>query len=178
MAKLPRKAKGSSKASRVGGITDFLNLYGEAVDTLVSRLKTVEPFSPDLAGAIEPTLRSLVQTKNTMLLTVHDELSKSSPESHTAFNDQVQAVGAPDLLRAAIAAGHIPKAEALIATRTITMTTGALRIPWLEIIKEILSILLDMIPGIPAFLIKLFKELLKILDKLFGGMPHEDNTAH
>ena len=157
-------------------MAEFMELYGQAIDALIARSKTEEPFSPDLAGTIDPTLRSLGRTKDTMLRTVRDELSKSPAEGRAAFDEQVQSVGGADLLRAAIAAAQIPAADVAVSAREITMANGARRIPWLEIIKEILNVLLDLIPGIPAFLKKLLKELLKILDKIFGGMPHEDNA--
>ena len=156
-------------------MTEFLELYGQAIDALISRCKTEEPFSPDLAGTIDPTLRSLGRTKDTILRTVRDEMSKSPVEGRAAFDEQVQSVGGSDLLRAAIAAGQVPTSDIAVSARTITMANGARRISWLEIIKEILGVLLDLIPGIPAFLKKLLLELLKILDKIFGGIPHEDN---
>jgi hypothetical protein len=162
--------------SRNSPMTEFMDLYGQAVDALIARCKTEEPFSADLAGTIDPTLRSLAQTKEAILRSVREELTKAPVESRAAFDEQVQAVGGSDLLRAGIAAAQLPSADVAASVRSITMANGAQRIPWLEIIKEILNILLDLIPGIPAFLKKLLKELLKILDKIFGGMPHEDNA--
>ncbi len=157
-------------------MAEFLDLYGKAIDSLIARAKTEEPFSPDLAGSIAPTLSSLARTKETMLNTVRDELAKAPAEGRTAFDSQVDAVGGADLLKAGIAAAQLPSAEMAVSVRDITMANGARRIPWLEIIKEILNVLLDLIPGIPEFLKKLLKELLKIIDKIFGGMPHEDNA--
>jgi len=155
---------------------EFLDLYGKAVEALIARSKTEEPFSADLAGSIDPTLRSLGRTTDTMLRTVRDELSKAPAEGRAAFDEQVQSVGAADLLQAGIAASQVPTADIAVSARTITMANGARRIPWLEIIKEILEVLLDLIPGIPAFLKKLLKELLNIVDKIFGGMRHQDNA--
>lgn len=157
-------------------ISEFLDLYGQAIDALIARSKTEEAFSPDLAGSIEPTLRSLARTKETILKTVREEMAKVPTEGRAHFDETVQAVGGADLLRAGISAAQVPASEVAVSARTITMASGAKRIPWLEIIKEVLSVLLDLIPGIPAFLKKLLAELLKIVDKIFGGMPHEDNA--
>lgn len=157
-------------------IAEFLDLYGQAIDALISRSKTEEAFSPDLAGSIEPTLRSLGRTKETILKTVRDDLTKVPVEGRAHFDETVQAVGAADLLRAGISAAQLPASDVAVSARTITMASGARRVPWLEIIKEILGVLLELIPGIPAFLKRLLSELLKILDKIFGGMPHEDNA--
>jgi hypothetical protein len=158
-------------------MAEFLDLYGKAVDALIARSKTQEPFTADLAATIEPTLRSLGSTKDTMLRAVRDELGKLPAEGRAALDGQIQSVGAIDLLHAAIAAGQIPAADVAASARTITMSSGALRIPWLEIVKEILNLLLDLIkPLIPSWLFAIVKELLRIIDKIFGGMPHEDNT--
>jgi hypothetical protein len=168
--------KKTPSPSKNSPMSEFMDLYGQAIDALIARSKTEEPFSADLAATIDPTLRSLGQTKDTLLRTVHDELSKTPAEGRAALDEQVQSVGGADLLRAGIAAAQVPTADVAVSARRITMYNGALRIPWLEIIKEILNVLLDLIPGIPAFLKKLLKELLKLLDKIFGGMPHEDNA--
>src|SRR5947199_329443 len=98
-----------------GPVAEFLDLYGKAVDALIARSKTVEPFSPDLTGAIEPTLRSLERTKDTMLRTVRDELSKAPAEGRAALDAQVQSVGAVDLLQAAIAVGQVPRTDVAVS---------------------------------------------------------------
>ena len=173
--KTPSKRPTGTRSS--GGMEDFLDLYGKAVDALIARSKTEEPFSADLAGTIEPTLRSLASTKETLLHSVREELAKAPKESRATFDEQVRAVGALDLLEAAIAAGQIPSADVSVSVKSISMPSGARRIPWLEIIKEILEVLLDLIPIIPKFLKKLLKELLDILDKIFEGMRHQDNAT-
>ena len=169
--------KGPAKPSGDGPMAEFLDLYGKAIDALVKRSKTEEVFSPDLAGSVEPTLESLARTKSSMIRTVQEEIAKAPSEAQAAFDEQVDSVGANHLLTAAIAAAQTPPADVAVSVRDITIANGARRIPWLEIVKEILNVLLDLIPGIPDFLKKLLKELLKILDKLFGGMPHEDHAV-
>src|SRR4051794_3508531 len=88
-------------------MTEFLDLYGKSIDALIARAKTEEAFSPDLVGSIDPTLRSLGRTKDTILRTVRDELTQTPVEGRAAFDEQVQSVGGADLLRAAIAAAQL-----------------------------------------------------------------------
>jgi len=76
------------------------------------------------------------------------------------------------MLEAALAVPNTPTAGNLLTTRGIQLASGAIRIPWLEIIKEIANLLLDLLP-IGGVIKKILQELLKILDKIFGGMPHE-----
>jgi hypothetical protein len=163
-------------SKRAGAFTsECITLLDQSFDALIKRSESEEPFSADLTGSVEPVVRALRTAKATLVRSYQEQLGKMSAEALKSVDDQLRSAGSDDLLRSAIALGSVtPDLE---NARVITMANGARRIPWLEIIKEILNLLIDIIPlPLPGWLKKLIKELLKILDKIFGGMPHEDHA--
>jgi DNA-directed RNA polymerase subunit F len=161
---------------RAGAYTlECIGLLDQSFDALIRRSELEAPFSADLTGSIAPVVRALRTAKATLVRSYQDQIGKMSAEALKSIDEQLRSAGSDDLLRSAIALGDVtPDLE---NARTIVMANGAKRIPWLEIIKEILNLLIDIIPiPLPSWLKKLIKELLKILDKIFGGMPHEDHA--
>lgn len=152
------------------------DLLGRALDSLIARARAEEPFSPDLAGGVEPTLQALNRVKETYLNTVREEVARSGREARAAIEDQVRSTGAIELLQAAIAVGQVPTEAESLTARGITLANGARRIPWLEIIKEVADLVFDILPGVPPLLKRIIREILKIIDKIFGGMPHEEHA--
>lgn len=177
MAEKKQQANGTTPANpEPGGFTsECIALLDKSFDALIKRSELEEPFSADLTGGIEPALKALRTAKTTLIRSYQEQLSKTSVEARRAIDEQLRSAGSSDLLKTAIALGDVtPDLE---NARTIVMANGARRIPWLEIIKEIINLLLDIIPlPLPPWVKKLIRELLRILDKFFGGMPHEDNA--
>ena len=151
------------------------DLLGQALEALVARAQTEEPFSPDLIGGVEPTLAALSKVRETYIGNVRSEIERSNPAARASMDDQIRSTGAIDLLNAAIAVSQIPSESESLLVRDITLANGARRIPWLEIAKEVINMILDLLP-IPGLVKKIIKEILRILDKIFGGMPHEDHS--
>ena len=171
-----KKQTTSGESQRAGAFTsECITLMDQGFDALIRRSELEEPFSADLTGSVEPLVEALRTAKATLNRSYQEQISKMGAEVLKSVDEQLRSAGANDLLRSAIAIGSVtPDLE---NARTIVMANGAKRIPWLEIIKEILNLLIDIIPlPLPSWLKKLIKELLQILDKLFGGMPHEDHA--
>ena len=156
-----------------GGAQECINLMGQVLQRVSERMLVEAPFTADLAGAIEPISRALRTVGETVTQTASAHLRISSDVSRAAMDEAFRAAGAHEMLEAAMAVAAIPEGGSALTARSIQLESGALRIPWLEIIKEILCALLNILP-ISGVLKKILQELLKILDKIFGGMPHED----
>lgn len=162
-----------------GGAGEFAletaELLSQALDALITRARTEEPFSPDLTGGLQPTLDALSKVRFTYLNSAKQEIGKLSPEARATIDDQIRAIGGVDLLHAAIAVSQLPSTSEALLTRSVMLSSGARRVPWLEIAKEIINLLLDFIP-LPSILKSVIRELLKIIDKFLEGMPHEDHA--
>jgi len=154
-------------------IVECITLLDKAFDGLMTRALREEPFSSDLTESIAPTINALKSSKETYINHLREHVKISGKEAKIALDDHIKASGAVDMLNAAISVGK--SAIEGVATKTIEFANGVRRIPWLEIIKEIINTIIDILPiPIPEWLKKIIKELLKIIDKIFGGMPHED----
>lgn len=154
-------------------MNECITLLDKAFDGLMTRALKEEPFSSDLTESIVPTINALKSSKETYINHLRDHVKVSGKEAKTALDEHIKASGAVEMLNAAISVGK--NAVEGVATKTIEFANGVRRIPWLEIIKEIINTIIDIIPiPIPEWLKKIIKELLKIIDKIFGGMPHED----
>jgi hypothetical protein len=171
------KAKGSG--GNVGGslALECVDLLDKVLKSLASRAATEEPFSADLTGGVEPLLRALGTIGETYITTVRDQIAASGPAARSALDEKLRSAGATDLLNAAIAVSATPSAADALETSRITLDNGAVRIPWLEIVKEIINLILSLLPNLPGWLTKLINEILKLIDKIFGGMPHEDHAT-
>ena len=154
-------------------MNESLDLLDQTFSRLVQRARIEEPFSPDLAEGVAPTLDALDTLRQTFVSAARGAVEGAGDDTLAAMSSRLESIGGVDLLRAASAFAN-PPADGAPAER-IFMSSGAQRVPWLEIVKEIVGVILDFIPGIGAVLGGVVKELLKIIDKIFGGMPHEDN---
>jgi hypothetical protein len=154
-------------------ISECVSLLDKAFDGLITRSLTEEPFSSDLTESVVPTINALKSAKQTYISHLREHVKVSGKEAKSMLDEHVKATGSIDMLNAAIAAGKGTTEGA--ATKTIEFANGVKRIPWLELIKEIINLIIDILPiPIPDWLKKVIQELLKIIDKIFGGMPHED----
>ncbi|MCC6462383.1 MAG: hypothetical protein IT260_18090 [Saprospiraceae bacterium] len=169
----PKNVTGESPEQLINTTLDLLD---KAFDGLIARTELEEPFSGDLTEGIAPTLKSLRMAKASYIKTASEHVLKSGKEAVGTMNDLIKSSGINDLLEAAIVVGKPPMAE-FQPTKTICFKNNVKRIPWLEIIKEIIDAALVILSGIfpiPGWLLNLIHEILNIIDKFLGGMPHED----
>ena len=152
---------------------ECINLFGQLLGKLSERIQVETPFTPDLTGAIEPISRALRVVSETVVSSATNNARIASDVARASLDESFRGAGAREMLQAALAVANTPTGGNALTTRTIALSNGARRIPWLEIIKEISDVLLDLLP-IGGVIKKILKELLKILDKIFGGKPHED----
>lgn len=153
---------------------ECVQMYARMLSMVADRMLVERPFTPDLAGAVEPMSRALRTVAETFTGAGEAQLAVSSEVSRAAMDEALAGSGARDLLLTAMAVGEVPRQRNALATTDIKLASGQRRIPWLEIIKEIANIVLDLLP-IFGPLKNIIREILKILDKIFGGMPHEQS---
>jgi hypothetical protein len=174
MSTMPPGSNSQAAAPGSGDLSqECIALFGQVLNTLADRILGETPFTPDLAGAIEPISRALRTVSETVASSASSHAKVSSDAARASLDEAFRTSGAREMLQAALAVAATPAAGNLLTTRSIQLASGARRIPWLEIIKEIANVLLDLLP-IGGVLKKILQELLRILDKIFGGMPHED----
>lgn len=161
-----------------GGTGDLahecVQMYARMLSLVADRMLVERPFTPDLAGAIEPMSQALRTVAETFTGAAEAQLAVSSEVSRAAIDETLSGAAVRDLLRTALAVGEVPRQRNALATTDVRLATGQRRIPWLEIIKEIANVVLDLLP-IGGPLKGIIREILKILDKIFGGMPHEQS---
>lgn len=148
-----------------------IDLTAKAMSTMAVRSRVQEPFTPDLKGAIEPLATAVETLTETFKKTASAQLEIASEAARMASDEALAAVGAPDLLNAAIAVGQVPAGGHAFQTTTIERRSGARGIPWLEFIKEVIELIVGLIPGVGR-LVGIISEVLKLLDKIFGGQDH------
>ena len=129
------------------------------------------PFSPDLQGAIEPFSNALDKLTETFSLIATAQLEAGTETTKTFADEALASIGAPQLLEGAIAVGQIPTGGHAFQSATVQLASGAVGIPWLEIIKEIIGLIIKLIPGLGR-LGDIIKEVLEVFDKIFGGKRH------
>jgi hypothetical protein len=166
--------KNSDSGGSPSYIDSCIDLFDQALGALEARSRVEEPFSADLSEVVAPTLKALGGVRRSYVAALRGEAKEMSAEAVAASEERLRSASAQELLQAALAAGQVPSGTEAGPASVVRMDNGARRIPWLEIIKEILELLLDLLPFVPDFLKRVLRELLKILDKLFGGVPHED----
>lgn len=162
--------------NNAGFVNQCLLLLGQSFDGLADRCMVEEAFSGDLTGGIEPTVNALKKAKESYIKICQEQVKSFNKQALASMDELVKSSGAIDMLRAAIEVGKVPSLEEL-PSRKIEFKNNVKRIPWLEIIKEIINAILTLLEEfltIPGWLKKIITELLKIIDKIFGGMPHED----
>lgn len=169
----PGQRAGGAPPPSGGGAQECIDLIGQVLTRVSERMLVETPFTADLAGAIEPISRALRTVGETVTRSATAQLRISSDVSRAALDEAFRSAGAREMLEAAMAVAAVPEGGHALTARSIQLASGAMRIPWLEIIKEILCELLNILP-ISGLLKKILQLLLKILDKIFGGMPHED----
>jgi len=155
---------------------ESIDLTAKALAALAARSRVQEPFSPDLQGAVEPLAKALESITTTFAQTATAQLEIASDAVRTSADEALGSIGAPHLLEAASAVGQIPSGGHAFQTTTVERGSGAIGIPWLEIIKEIISLVISFIPGLGKFA-GVIEAILEILDKLFGGERHLQSSA-
>ncbi len=148
-----------------------IDLMAKALSALAARARVQEPFTPDLQGAVEPITKALETVTGTFVRTANAQFEVSSEAVRASADEALGAIGAPDLLQAAAAVGQVPTGGNVFRSTTVERKSGAIGIPWLELIKEIINLVIEYIPGLGR-LAGIISEILEFFDKLFGGERH------
>lgn len=146
----------------------------EVLSAVAKRARVETPFTPDLQGAVEPFAKALEDITETFSRIAGAQLEAATEAMRASADEALGSIGAPNLLEGAIAVGQIPTGGHAFQSTTVQRASGAKGIPWLEIIKEIIGQIIELIPGLGK-LGKIIKEILEIFDKLFGGERHEQS---
>ncbi len=148
-----------------------IDLMANALSALAVRARVQEPFTPDLQGAVEPIAKALETVTGTFAKTASAQLEVSSEAVRASADEALGSIGAPDLLQAAVAVGQVPSGGNVFRSTTVERRSGAVGIPWLELLKEIINLVIKYIPGLGR-LAGIISEILEFFDKIFGGQRH------
>ncbi|MEM7048573.1 MAG: hypothetical protein AAF604_02890 [Acidobacteriota bacterium] len=170
---MPNEKKSDAGRPSKSYLQDCVELLEQSLAGLERRSRVEDPFSADLAAAVGPTLDALGSVRQSYVTALRREIEEMTAEGRGALQEKLESTGSRDLLKAAVAATQVPTGADAGPAVSIRMENGARRIPWLELVKEIVGVLLEFLP-VGDLLKGVISELLKIIDKIFGGLPHED----
>lgn len=156
---------------------DTVDMFGRAGMALADRAECEAVYSEDLVEGFPPLLDAFRCQVHTFCSMALDQIDGQPEKVKRAADQQLADIGAFNMLvaaestaRAGQRRGQTPPEERILGA------TGALRIPGLDIIKEIIGEVSEGIP-IPGFLKGLenlgstIEELLRIIDKFIEGKP-------
>ncbi|NEP18409.1 MAG: hypothetical protein F6J97_16150 [Leptolyngbya sp. SIO4C1] len=160
-----------------GELSNRVNdLLLQTFTAMTDRLATESAFTPDLQPGIQPILAATRTNANTLNRVIQAQLNGVN-EVTLMFLDQLfQNIGAENLLLSALNISQAPVGEQIL-NGTITLENGARKIPWLDIVKEIITIFVRANPLIPSIWRSIIFELLRILDKYFEGQIHSVDSS-